>query len=325
MNSADFVWSILIVVLSLILTILMMPTLINYFREKQLGQITREEGPSWHHVKEGTPTMGGLGFLLAGMIAYFIGIITTNNFTMDAWMIIIVLLFFAMIGFLDDYRILILKHNEGLTSRQKFILQVAGGIIFTVFYLMSGQSIALPLPFIGSVSSYILFILFAVFWIVGFSNAVNLTDGLDGLSSSTAIIAFLAFAIIALSQGNSAVLYFCVAMVGGLLGFLMFNKKPAQIFMGDVGSLALGASLAAVSILLKAEWYLLLIGLPFVVETASVILQVAYFKRTGKRIFKMSPIHHHFEMSGYSEGQVVLGFSIFGIICAAVALLIYFI
>lgn len=164
--------------------------------------------------------------------------------------------------------------------------------------------------------------LFVLFWLVGFSNAVNLTDGLDGLVSGLSSIAFAAFGVIAIVQNQFEVALFCFAVVGGMLGFLLFNKNPAKIFMGDTGSLALGGALAAVSILLKQEWLLLLIGIVFVVETASVILQVSYFKLThGKRLFRMTPIHHHFELGGWNEWRVVLTFWGVGLLAAVAAIL----
>ncbi len=324
MNTADLVWFILVAILSLVFTLIIMPSFIQYFREKQLGQTTRDIGPAWHHQKDGTPTMGGIGFLLASMIAYIIGVVTTNNLTASSWMLLLTLVFFAAIGFIDDYLILILKQNDGISSKQKFIAQILGAGIFLLFYFLSIADVSLWLPLFGEIHSFVIYTVFGVFWINGFSNAVNLTDGLDGLASSTSIVALSTFAVIAYNQANSSVLYFCASLIGGLVAFLYFNKKPAQIFMGDVGSLALGAIMAVLSILLKVEWLLLLIGLPFVVETASVILQVFSFKKFGKRIFKMSPIHHHFEMSGFSEQQVVLAFVIFGIISASLALFIYF-
>lgn len=209
-----------------------------------------------------------------------------------------------------------------MTSKQKLIGQIIGGIIFFIVFKYEGLATKIAFPFIGSIDIGWLYGIFVIFWLVGFSNAVNLTDGLDGLVAGTASIAYGTYAVIAWHQQQTDILIFCVTIVGGLVGFFFFNKKPAKIFMGDVGSLALGGGLAAVSILLHQEWSLLLIGLIFVIETASVMIQVTSFKLTGKRVFKMSPIHHHFEMSGWSEWRVVLTFWSVGLLAAIVALLV---
>lgn len=301
-----------------------MPRLIRYFREKQLGQTTKEIGPTWHHQKNGTPTMGGVAFLLATTLVVLILALFTDAISPALWLIIFLLLFFGAIGFADDYIILILKRNEGLSTGQKFGLQLLGGLIFAILYHYLGFSSELYLPIIGMTNSPIFFSLFIIFWIAGFSNAVNLTDGLDGLSSSTTIVALLGLSIIGFSQQVFASEIISCALIGGLLAFLHFNKKPAQIFMGDVGSLGLGAVIAGLSIMLKVEWLLLLIGLVYVVETASVIIQVTSFKLTAKRVFKMAPLHHHFEMSGFSETQVVIGFVILAVLANILALFLYF-
>ena len=221
---------------------------------------------------------------------------------------------------MDDFIKIFRKRNLGLTSKQKLIGQLVGGLLFFVVYQLNDLSTDLMIPFIGSVHFGWFYGIFVLFWLVGFSNAVNLTDGLDGLVAGTAGIAYIAYAFIAWQQQQTDVLIFCLTIIGGLVGFFFFNKKPAKIFMGDVGSLALGGGLAAVSILLKQEWSLLLIGLIFVIETASVMIQVTSFKLTGKRVFKMSPIHHHFEMSGWSEWRVVLTFWFISLATAALSL-----
>jgi len=183
---------------------------------------------------------------------------------------------------------------------------------------------ALTIPLIGTVNLGIFYVLFVLFWLVGFSNAVNLTDGLDGLVSGLGMISFGTYALIAWNQQQYDILIICLATMGGLLGFFLFNKKPAKIFMGDVGSLALGGMLAAISILLHQEWTLLLVGLVYVLETASVLIQVTSFKLTGKRVFKMSPIHHHFEMSGWSEWKIDIVFWIIGLLMSIITLLILY-
>ena len=306
---------------SFAITVAGMPFIIGYFRMKKQGQEIRDEGPKWHNSKAGTPTMGGLGFLAAAVITSIWYSLWTDKMTTSLLILVFVLLLYGIIGFLDDFIKLAKKQNEGLTSRQKFIAQVVVAIVFYVIYRMEGYpntlnlfGIELPLD--------IIYGLFVIFWLVGFSNAVNLTDGIDGLVSGLGTISFATYGIIAWKQQQYEVLIVCLAVMGGLVGFFPYNKKPAKIFMGDVGSLALGGLLAAVSIILHQEWTLLLIGLVYIFETASVIIQVTSFKMTGKRVFKMSPLHHHFEMSGWSEWKVDTVFWAIGLIASIIVLLI---
>ncbi|MGE7366044.1 phospho-N-acetylmuramoyl-pentapeptide-transferase [Desemzia incerta] len=305
---------------SFAITIILMPFIIGYFRTKQLGQTTREEGPTWHEVKTGTPTMGGVVFLISASATIIWTAIWQNAFTVSLGLLVFILMLYGLLGFLDDYIKLIKKRNLGLTSAQKFIGQVVGGALFYIVYRMQGLPSELNLFGLADVNLGWFYGIVIIFWLVGFSNAVNLTDGLDGLATGTSIIAYSAYAIIALHQEQIDVLIFCLAVIGGLIGFLGFNKKPARIFMGDVGSLALGGGLAAVSVLLHQEWTLLLIGLIFIVETLSVILQVGSVKLRNKRVFKMAPIHHHFEMSGWSEWRIVITFWTIGLLMALIAL-----
>lgn len=303
---------------SLVLTALFTPVFINYARKKKQGQMIREEGPKWHQAKSGTPTMGGLVFDLAILVTgiwvpFWLGELGPKILVLD-----FILVLYGFLGFFDDSIKLLKKQNEGLKPWQKLLGQIIGGVIFLLVYWHEG--LPFSLSFFGhEVSLGLVYVLFVLFWLVGFSNAVNLTDGLDGLVAGQAIIAFGAYAIIAYHQGQNDVLIFCLAVIGALIAFLGFNHKPAKIFMGDMGSLALGGALAAVSILLHHELSLLLIGIIFVCETASVILQVASFKLTGKRIFKMSPIHHHFEMCGWSEWRIDLTFWAIGLVAAIIA------
>lgn len=307
-------------VFSFALTAILMPFVIGYFRTNQLGQTTREEGPAWHEVKTGTPTMGGVVFLISGVLTALGTALWQDSLTVSLGLLLFILVLYGILGFLDDFIKVRKSRNLGLTSKQKFWGQVAGGLLFYLIYRMEGLTNEFALPFVGQVNIGWFYGLFIVFWLVGFSNAVNLTDGLDGLAAGTNIIAYAAYAVIAFYQQQIDVLLFCLAIVGGLIGFLMFNKKPAKIFMGDVGSLALGGGLAAVSILLHQEWTLLLVGLVFVVETSSVMLQVGSYKLRKKRIFKMAPIHHHFEMSGWSEWKVVTVFWSTGLIMSLLTL-----
>lgn len=310
------------VVVAFLATVAAQPTFIRFMRVKQLGQTTLDDGPIWHKSKSGTPTMGGFVFLLMiSVTSLMIGAIFGEfNFTLLSG--VIAFIFFGAIGFLDDFIKVFRKQNEGLKSNQKFVLQLIGSAIFVALFLLSGRTPSIWLPFVGSFNNIVIFSLFTIIWITGFSNAVNLTDGLDGLASSTSIVAYATYGLLAIAAGQGAIALFCFAVVGGLAGFLVFNWKPAKVFMGDVGSLALGAGLAVVSLMLGHEWSLLGIGIVFVCETASVILQVASFKTTGKRIFKMSPIHHHFEMSGWSEVKIVSVFSLVGVIGAVITTLL---
>lgn len=304
-----------------ILSAIFAPLFIPYLRKMKFGQSIREEGPESHMKKAGTPTMGGLIFTASIILTTTIIALLSNLFTTQTLVLLIVFVGFGIVGFLDDFIKVVMKRNLGLTSLQKLIGQIILGVIAFFLLQLGPFDTTIHIPFTPwSVDLGIAYVLFIIFWLVGFSNAVNLSDGLDGLVSGTASVAFAAFGILAVLYGQNDVAIFSFAVTGALLGFLLFNKNPAKIFMGDTGSLALGGALAMISIILKQELLLLLIGLIFVVETLSVILQVISFKTTGKRIFKMSPIHHHFELSGWSELKVVYVFWTVGFIAAFVAL-----
>ena len=314
---------ILPIVSSFAITIAVMPLFIGYFQAKKYGQEIRDEGPKWHNIKAGTPTMGGLVFLVAATItAIWVGL-WLSEWTASLFILLFILVLYGALGFLDDFIKIFKKRNMGLNSKQKLVGQIIGGIVFYLVFLHEGNANVLNFFGLDLPLSYV-YGVFAVVWLVGFSNAVNLTDGIDGLVSGLGTISFATYAIIAWHQEQYDVLILCLSIIGGLVGFFFYNHKPAKIFMGDVGSLALGGILAAISMLLHQEWTLLLIGLVYVIETASVILQVASFKLTGKRIFKMSPIHHHFEMSGWTEWKIDGVFWIVAIICSALTLWIYF-
>lgn len=306
------------------LTFALMPLFIGYFRMKKQGQAIREEGPEWHNIKAGTPTMGGFVFLVSALVtAVWVGI-WRGELTPSLLILLFILLLYGALGFLDDFIKIFKKRNMGLKSLQKLIGQIAGGICFYGVYRLEGLPNSLNFFGVIEIPLGLLYGAFVIFWLVGFSNAVNLTDGIDGLVAGLGTISFGTYAIIAWHQQQFDVLILCLSVIGGLIGFFPYNKKPAKIFMGDVGSLALGGLLAAVSILLRQEWTLLLIGFVYVCETASVMLQVTSFKLTGKRIFKMSPIHHHFEMSGWSEWKIDVVFWLIGIICSALTLWILY-
>ena len=303
-----------------LLTVMLMPVFIPLLRRMKFGQSIREEGPESHMKKTGTPTMGGLVYLIAIIVTVLAVALFTEGLTAEIMILLLVLFGFGLIGFLDDFIKVVLKRNLGLTSLQKLIAQIVIAVIS--FFLLNGIEFdtSVTIPFTNaSIELSAVYVLFIIFWLVGFSNAVNLTDGLDGLVAGTASIAFVAFGVLAVHQDETGIALFTFSVAGALLGFLVFNKYPAKVFMGDTGSLALGGALAMVSILLKQELLLLLIGLVFVIETLSVILQVGSFKLRKKRIFKMSPIHHHFELSGWSEVKIVLVFSGVTLLFGAIA------
>lgn len=267
--------------------------------------------------------MGGVVFILSTVISTIWVACWQNQLSKLIWILLISLLGYGIIGFLDDGIKLFYKRNLGLKAWQKFSLQILIAVIIIGIAATDHFNFGLYIPFIGVVTSVVLFTIFEIFWLVGFSNAVNLSDGLDGLATGLSIIAYATYAYLALKQKNFAVLIFCMSVIGGLISFFIFNHKPAKIFMGDAGSLALGGGLAAVSLFLNRPWSLLLIGIVFVCETASVILQVISYQTTGKRIFKMTPIHHHFEMLGYSEWKVDIIFWIVGLIGSILYLVIW--
>lgn len=306
--------------IAFLLTVLLMPLFIPLLRRMKFGQSIREEGPESHMKKTGTPTMGGLVYLIAIIITVLAVALFADLLSAEVTVLLLVLAGFGLIGFLDDFIKVVLKRNLGLTSLQKLIAQIVIAIIS--FFLLSGTDFdtTVSIPFTDlSIELSVFYVAFLIFWLVGFSNAVNLTDGLDGLVAGTASIAFAAFGVIAIHQDQYGVALFTFAVAGALIGFLVFNKYPAKVFMGDTGSLALGGALAMVSVLLKQELLLLLIGIVFVIETLSVILQVGSFKIRKKRIFKMSPIHHHFELSGWSEWKVVTVFWAVGLLASIIA------
>ncbi|PKG22129.1 phospho-N-acetylmuramoyl-pentapeptide-transferase [Niallia nealsonii] len=311
------------IILGFLITVLLSPIFIPFLRRLKFGQSIREEGPKSHQKKSGTPTMGGLMILLSVTITTLVMTGKFSEPTSKTFILLFVLLGFGLLGFLDDFIKVVMKRNLGLTSKQKLLGQI---IISVVVYFVLKQtefSTAVSIPFVDkSIDLGFFYVLFIIFWLVGFSNAVNLTDGLDGLVSGTAAISFGAFAVLAWSQSQYEISIFAVSIVGAVLGFLVFNAHPAKVFMGDTGSLALGGAIAAIAILTKLEIILILIGGVFVIETLSVILQVISFKSTGRRIFRMSPLHHHYELVGWSEWRVVVTFWSVGLLFAALGIYI---
>ncbi|SEN29133.1 Phospho-N-acetylmuramoyl-pentapeptide-transferase [Mesobacillus persicus] len=311
------------IIVSFLITVVLSPVFIPFLRRLKFGQSIREEGPQSHQKKTGTPTMGGLMILLSIVVSTIVMTQKFSSLTVETFLLLFVTLGFGLLGFLDDFIKVVMKRNLGLTSKQKLLGQIIVSVIFYVIFQQSNFSteISIPLTDITFDLGWG-YVLFVIFWMVGFSNAVNLTDGLDGLVSGTAAIAFGAFAVLAWSQSLYEVSIFSVAVVGAVLGFLVFNAHPAKVFMGDTGSLALGGAIATVAILAKLEFLLLIIGGIFVIETLSVILQVISFKLTGKRIFRMSPLHHHYELLGWSEWRVVVTFWTVGLLFAIIGIYI---
>lgn len=306
---------------SFVLAVITLPLFIGYMIMHKEGQQIRDEGPKWHEKKSGTPTMGGVVFVLSSIISSIWVAAWQHNLSKSIWILIIAFLGYGIIGFLDDGLKLYFKRNLGLRAWQKLLGQIIIAAIIILIAAADHFPFALYIPFIGVVQSVILFVAFVLFWLVGFSNAVNLSDGLDGLATGLSIIAYGTYAYMAFQQQAWAILIFCSSVIGGLVAFIIYNHKPAKIFMGDAGSLALGGGLAAVSIYLQHPWSLLLIGIVFVGETLSVIMQVISFQTTGKRIFKMTPIHHHFEMLGWSEWKVDIVFWLIGLLASAIYLI----
>jgi phospho-N-acetylmuramoyl-pentapeptide-transferase len=304
-----------------VIAVLLGPLFIPFLRRLKFGQAIRSEGPQSHQKKKGTPTMGGLIFLVAAVIT----VLKFSEHTVMTWVLLFALIGYGLVGFLDDYIKVALKRNLGLKARQKLLGQIIVGVLlYVVLHLTGIIDTSVTIPFFDwKIDLAFFYLPFLVLVIIGFSNAVNLTDGLDGLAAGTTAIAFASYAVLAWWTSNIEVAIFCAAMVGGLLGFLVFNAHPAKVFMGDTGSLALGGALATVAILTKTEFYLMLIGGVFVAEALSVIMQVISFQTFGKRIFKMSPLHHHFELVGWSEWRVVGTFWMAGLFLAAGALALY--
>ena len=291
-------------IVTFILTLVGIPAFIRFYHKAHISGQQMHDDVKQHQAKAGTPTMGGSVFLLASVLSSFVTALISKELSSAALMVLFILVLYGIVGFLDDFLKVFRKINEGLNPKQKLALQIIGGIVFYFFFDTHGGGDLLNVFGFPLHLGY-LYIAFTLFWLVGFSNAVNLTDGIDGLASISVTISLVAYAVIATVQHRLDILIVILSMIGGLLAFFIFNHKPAKIFMGDVGSLALGGMLAAISIALHQEWTLLIIGIVYVFETTSVMMQVSYFKLTGgKRIFRMTPVHHHFELGGLSgHGQ----------------------
>ena len=305
--------------LGLILCMLFGIPYIDFLKKKTIGQYIRDLAPEAHKQKEGTPTTGGVFIIISALFGSVITLFMAQEFDTNAWIVLITFLFYALAGFQDDFLKIKGHENKGLSARGKFLRQVLIAVV-PVLYVMVTNEQGTYISFGKYSIDFMWFYpIIAIFAITGASNAYNLTDGLDGLAASTGVFAFLACAIIAQLSGHTYLAIIASAITGALLGFLRYNKPKAQVFMGDTGSLAIGGLLGVLAVMGKFEVYLIILAGIFVIETLSVILQVLSFKTTGKRIFKMSPIHHHFELCGYSEKQIVIGFALFSMLCGAIA------
>lgn len=310
---------------ALIVSLWVGPSMIRRLSLYKVGQVVRDDGPKSHLSKAGTPTMGGGLILVAITLSTLLWSDLSNRYV---WLILIVTLGFGVIGWRDDYLKMILKNSRGLSAKHKYLFQSIlglGAALYLYFTAATPVETQLLIPFFKQVLIPLgpVFIILTYFVIVGSSNAVNLTDGLDGLAIMPTVLVAIALGIFAYATGNihyaaylaipyvpgaGEIVVFCGALVGAGLGFLWFNTYPAQVFMGDIGALALGAALGVIAVIVRQELVLLLMGGIFVLETVSVILQVASFKLTGKRIFRMAPIHHHFELKGWPEPRVIVRF-----------------
>jgi len=329
--------AILGVLTALAISLLIGPHMIRKLTVKQIGQTVRDDGPQTHLAKAGTPTMGGALILIAVAVATLLWANLDNRYV---WVALLTTLGFGLVGFVDDYRKLVFKDPKGLVSRWKYFWQSVVGIIAALYLYYSAQSpveTTLIIPFFKNVAINLgaFYILFTYFVIVGTSNAVNLTDGLDGLAILPTVLVAGALGIFAYTAGNvnfanylavpyvpgsGELIVFCGALAGAGLGFLWFNTYPAQVFMGDVGALGLGAALGTVAVIVRQELVLFIMGGVFVMETVSVILQVASYKLTGRRIFNMAPLHHHYELKGWPEPRVIVRFWIISVVLVLIGL-----
>ncbi|OGW55155.1 MAG: phospho-N-acetylmuramoyl-pentapeptide-transferase [Nitrospirae bacterium RIFCSPLOWO2_02_42_7] len=323
------------VLTALILCLIIGPYMIESLKRYQIGQYVRNDGPKHHLSKAGTPTMGGLLIIMVVLIATLSWIDLSNVY---AWLVLLALVGFGAIGFIDDYLKVVKKKSDGLAGRYKFSLQIiVASIIAGILYYLPVYSTQLSVPFFKNFNPDLgwFYIIFVIFIIVGASNAVNLTDGLDGLAIGPTIVAVMVYTVITYVSGHAKIADYllipfingsgelailCGSVFGASLGFLWFNTYPASVFMGDVGSLPLGALLGAVAVISKHELLLVIVGGIFVVETVSVIFQVLSYKINRKRVFLMAPLHHHYELKGWQEPKIIVRFWIIAIILGLVAL-----
>ena len=324
MFSMVFLRIVLNFIVGFIVVMVVMPKSIQFLKKLKFGQVEREEGLASHKAKGGTPTMGGIVFILASIVVVYV---LNFSFFQNPYVNLLTFAFlgFGLIGFLDDYLIVVRKTNEGLKPIYKYALQSVAAIAFYLLakYFIPDFNSMITIPLLHmEVDLGWFYPVLVYFMFTAGSNAVNLTDGLDGLATGLSITATSVFVIFAIMNKNYEIAIYAMVIVGALLGFMYFNYHPARIFMGDTGSLALGGVLAALAVLTHQELLFIFIGGVFLIETLSVIIQVVSFKTRGKRVFKMAPIHHHFEMLGWSEQQVVISFWFLGFICGIISIVL---
>ena len=317
---------VLVMMVSLILSSIVGVILIPFLKKIKVGQRLSEYLEDKHKEKQGNPTMGGLIFIIPVIIVMLMIIIYNKNISSSLIIVLITFLGYSLIGFIDDYLIIKRKNNDGLSESSKFIMQVVVAIIFFYLFMISGNEPLLWIHTLGiKLDIGFLYGIIILLVLVSSSNAVNITDGLDGLAGSLSFIAFITLGIISYNtgwlDGYEEISLFCFSISGSLLGFLLFNLNPAKIFMGDTGSLALGATMGSIAILTRHELLLVLIGIVFVIETLTCIIQRIYYKFTKKRLFLMTPIHHSFEKKGYSEREIVKIFCLVGIIASMLSII----
>ena len=303
------------------LALLLYPLSIPYLHKIKFGQSIRQEGPKSHLIKAGTPTMGGVVFIITSIVTALI--VIPKAFSDKTFLLVLfAFIAYGIIGFVDDFLIVVKKNNDGLKAKYKFLMQSVLAVVFYILYRSLTNSLII-IPFTSIQIDLGWFYMILVFFMfTGTSNAVNLADGLDGLCAGLSIFAFIPYIFFCYRSGLINIAIFLCGLIGSLLGYLKYNFHPAKIFMGDAGSLALGGLLAAVAMVTKEEIALVLIGGVFVIEVLSDIIQIGSFKLTGKRVFKMAPIHHHFELSGWKETKVVLVFWLCGLALSLIGLLI---
>ena len=318
--------AVLVMMISLIISVFIGIVLVPFLKKLKVGQRLSEYLEIEHKKKQGTPTMGGLIFIIPTLVVMIILYLYTKKISSSLIIVLITFVFYSVIGFIDDYLIIKRNNNKGLSESSKFILQVIVAIIFFYLFMISGNEPLLWIHTLGiKLDIGFLYGIIILLVLVSSSNAVNITDGLDGLAGSLSFIVFITLGIISYNtgwlEGYEEITLFCFSISGSLLGFLIFNLNPAKVFMGDTGSLALGAAMGSIAILTRHEILLILIGIVFVIETLTCIIQRVYYKFTKKRLFLMTPIHHSFEKKGYSEREIVKIFCLVGIIASMLSII----
>lgn len=319
-TSGNMWYFILPMVIAFLVTAVLGPVVIPWLSKLKFGQKILEVGPNWHKNKAGTPTMGGIMFIIGVCIS--VGGLLAAKFDIRLAMMLVIAVGFGIIGFVDDYVKVVKKRNLGLTAKQKFALQAILSVIYIAVLKETGNlNTEIIIPFVKTtvVLPWWLYIVFILFVVTGTVNAVNLTDGIDGLATSITVVVSLFFALAAVMLKSSGEAVFAMALLGGCLAFLMFNKHPAKVFMGDTGSLFLGGAISVLAVGMGMPLVLIICGFVYLFEALSVIMQVTSFKLTGKRIFKMSPIHHHFEMCGWREVKIVSVFTLVTVVLCIIS------